>query len=180
MSMKEVRKMKRVIVLLLAMIMVGNLVGCATSTQTQGAAAGTAVGAGVGALIGYGISGRDGALWGAAAGALVGGLTGWAIAKHREAVRYAAYQQRRVEYYNPNRTERIVAEPIEYRTINQPTVVNERVLVTQSGTPRVETRSKTLQPGRSYAKVNARSYKKNPQTNQEVVTSNTSEWVPLD
>jgi hypothetical protein len=171
--------MRQACVVLLLITLLGGLFGCATPYQEQGAVVGTAAGAGLGALIGGLAGGRDGALIGAVAGAAIGGLTGWAIAKQREAVAQAAYRNQMITYMNQNRTERVVAEPVESRVITQPTQVQETVLVEQGGSPSVQNRSRTLNPG-TYRKVRSRTYKVDSKTNQEVVTSDTNEWVPVD
>jgi|GEM_PF-1191844 len=172
--------MKRLCAVVVVVAMVLSLGGCATTSQQQGAAVGTGVGAGLGALIGYAVGGEKGALIGAGIGAVAGGLTGWAIAKHNETVRMAAAQNRRVEQVSPDGSERIVAQPVDYVVYQKPVTVQEQVLVQQAGQAKVETKTRTLQPGKKYAKVQTRTYKKNPKTQQEAVTSDTSQFVAID
>ncbi len=128
------------------------LFGCAgMNDKQQSTAAGAAIGAGLGGLIGYAIGGEKGMLIGAGVGAGLGALSGWAYAKRKEAVKQAALQHKSVVYVNDTGTEKVVAEPVGYETIN-----NVR-----------------------YAKVRARTYKKDSTTNEVKLTSDTYEQVPL-
>jgi len=139
--------------ILVVLALLVNLAGCANMSQEQqGAATGAAIGAALGGLVGYAVGGEKGALIGAGVGAGVGALSGWAYAKRQEAIRQAALANQRVEFVNETKTERVVAEPVAYETVDNV----------------------------KYAKVRARTYQKDPKTQQEKVTSDTYERVPLE
>ncbi len=172
--------MRRLGMAVIIATLVLSLVGCATTSQQQGAMVGTGVGAGLGALIGYAVGGEQGALIGAGIGALAGGLTGWAIARHNETVQMAAAQNQRVEQVSPDGNERIVAEPVGFVEVKgEALVVEETVLVQEAGQTKVENRTQTLEPGKKYRKVQARTYKKDPETKQEIIVADTTQFVPL-
>ncbi len=135
------------------------LLGCATTPEgqqeQQAAATGGLLGAAAGGLIGYMVGGEKGALIGAAAGAALGALSAWAYEKRQQAIREAAAQNRVVEYVKEDRTERVIAEPV-----NQGKIFEE--------------------DGKKVKKVKVRTYKRNPQTKKEELTSDTIERVPVE
>ena len=82
---KTISGKKSILAILLSIIMVINLSGCAsTSDQTRTKAEGTGVGAIVGGLLGMAIGHKKGALIGAAVGAGAGFLVGNEIAKRKK------------------------------------------------------------------------------------------------
>lgn len=145
--------MRRIGSVIVIISLLASLTGCASmNSEQQSAATGGAIGAALGGLVGYAVGGSKGALIGAGVGAGLGALTGWAIAKRKEAIKQAAAQNEPVEIVNENGTERVVAEPAGYETVDNV----------------------------KYAKVRARTYETDAETHQEKMTSDTYERVPLE
>lgn len=144
--------MKKFLVVLLCGLWVFMSFGCATQQQQQSAAAGGAIGAVAGGLIGYMVGGKEGAIIGALSGAAIGALSGWAYAKRQEAIKEAAEQNKKIVIVKEDKTEKVIAEPLGIEK----------------------------QDGKTYRKVRARTYKVDPKTNKEELTSDTIERVPLE
>jgi len=151
--------LKRVISLVVVIAFISGMVGCATThegqQQQQAALTGGAVGALVGGTIGYLAGGTKGAAIGAVAGAALGALTAWAIEKRNQAMREAALKNRPVVYVKEDNTEKVIAEPVD-----KGQVIEEE--------------------GKKYRKVRTRTYKMDPKTKKEELTSDTTERVPLE
>ncbi len=144
--------MRKILALLLVGMWIFMSAGCATQQQQQSAAAGGAIGAVAGGLLGYMIGGKEGAVIGALSGAAIGALSGWAYAKRQEAIKEAAKQNQKIVIVKEDKTEKVIAEPIGIEK----------------------------KDGKTYRKVRARTYKVDPKTNKEELTSDTIEMVPLD
>ncbi|MEJ5301272.1 MAG: glycine zipper domain-containing protein [Thermodesulforhabdaceae bacterium] len=151
---------RRIVSLIVVVAFISVTVGCATTPegqqQQQAAVTGGAVGALTGGLIGYMVGGKKGAAIGAVAGAALGALTAWAIEKRNQAMREAALQNKPIVIVKEDQTEKVVAEPVDQGKIIE------------------EPGGKKVRP------VRVRTYKIDPKTKKEEVTSDTVEKVPLE
>ncbi|MCX7822632.1 MAG: glycine zipper domain-containing protein [Syntrophobacterales bacterium] len=133
--------------------------GCATTPQgqqeQQAALTGGAIGAVTGGVIGYLVGGEKGAAIGALAGAALGALSAWAIEKRNQAMREAALRNKPIVIVKEDKTEKVIAEPVEGGKIEE-------------------------EGGKKYRKVKVRTYKVDPKTKKEEITSDTIERVPLE
>jgi uncharacterized protein YcfJ len=150
---------RKIVSLIVIGALVSTMVGCATTpegqNEQQAALTGGAIGALAGGLIGYIAGGEKGAAIGAVAGAALGALSAWAIEKRNQAMREAAIKNRPVVIVKEDKTEKIVAEPVEGGKIEE-------------------------ESGQKVRKVRVRTYKTDPKTKKEELTSDTVERVPLE
>jgi len=150
---------RKAISLVVIIAFISGMIGCATTPegqqQQQAAVTGGALGAITGGLIGYMVGGEKGAVIGAVAGAALGALTAWAIEKRNQAMREAAMKNTVVVYVKEDGTEKVVAEPVD------------KGQVIEEG-------------GKKYRKIRSRTYKIDPKTKKEEVTSDTTERVPIE
>lgn len=138
---------------------ISTMFGCATTTEgqkeQQAAVTGGAIGALTGGAIGYLVGGKKGAAIGAIAGAALGALSAWAIEKRNQAMREAAMKNQPIVIVKEDKTEKVIAEPVEGGKIEE-------------------------EAGKKYRKVKVRTYKVDPKTKKEELTSDTIERVPLE
>ncbi|MGC8718900.1 MAG: glycine zipper domain-containing protein [Thermodesulforhabdaceae bacterium] len=150
---------RKAIALLVTTAFLSCMVGCATTpegqSEQQAALTGGAIGAVTGGLIGYIVGGEKGAAVGALAGAALGALSAWAIEKRNQAMKKAAQENRTVVIVKEDKTEKVIAEPVEGGKIEE-------------------------YEGKKVRKVRTRTYKVDPKTKKEELTSDSIERVPLE